>query len=232
MDAERFRRVMAVFAEVCELPLAEIDEVLAALPTEDAEIGREVQRLLEAERQGSGRLDPPLFPGGLAESGPPDVEISGSLSGTRIAQFEVGERIGRGGMGEVYAGVDTVLRRKVALKAIRRDHRMSETARRRFLREARMLSSLDHPNICRIHDYLRGEEEDILVLELIEGQSLRKAVAEGLSRAEALSIAEQVADALAAAHSEGVVHRDLKPSNVMLSADGTAKILDFGLARS
>ncbi len=231
MDAERFHRVMEVFADVCDLPPHEVEEFLAALSAEDAEIGHEVQRLLKADREGSGLLDLSPFAGGLPESWPPDEETSPSLSGTRIAQFEVGERIGRGGMGEVYAGVDTVLRREVALKAIRYDQRMNETARRRFLREARMLSSLDHPNICRIYDYLRGEEEDILVLELIQGRSLRKAVTEGLSSAEALSIAEQVADALAAAHAEGVAHRDLKLSNVVLTASGTAKILDFGLAR-
>ena len=231
MEVERFQRVMEVFGEVCDLPLDESEKVLAALSGEDAEIGREVWRLLEAERQGPGLLDPPSLAGGLPDSGPPDAEASRSLTGTRIAQFEVGERIGRGGMGEVYAGVDTVLRRDVALKAIHHSQRMSEAARRRFLREARMLSSLDHPNICRIHDYLRGEDEDFLVLELIRGRSLRAAVAKGLSSAQALAIAEQVADALAAAHAEGVVHRDLKLPNVMLTASGTAKILDFGLAR-
>ncbi len=231
MDAERFRRVMEAFAEVCDLPSEARDEVLARLSTVDAEIGREVQRLLEAERQGSGRLDPRTFAGKLPGLDLPVSETNRSLSGTRIAQFEVGDRIGFGGMGEVYVGVDTVLRRKVALKAIHHDQRMSETARRRFLREAQMLSSLDHPNICRIYDYLRGEDEDILVLELIQGRSLRKVVSEGVSSSEALSIAEQVADGLATAHAAGVVHRDLKLSNVMLTDDGTAKILDFGLAR-
>ncbi len=231
MDAEQFRRVMEAFAEICDLPPDEREEILAGLSTEDAEIGSEVQRLLEAERQGAGRLDPPSFAARLAEPGPAVAETSRSLSDTRIAQFEVGERIGSGGMGEVYAAVDTVLRRQVALKAIRHDQRMSETARRRFLREARMLSSLDHPNICRIHDYLRGDEEDFLVLERIQGRSLRQALAEGLAKAAGLSIVEQIADALAAAHAAGVVHRDLKLSNVMLTDDGRAKILDFGLAR-
>ncbi|MEM7482501.1 MAG: serine/threonine-protein kinase [Acidobacteriota bacterium] len=229
MDAERFGQVMAAFAEACERPSQDRDELLAALSAEDAELGREVQRLLEAERNGAGRLEPPLLTGESPGLGPPEAGARPSLNGDRIAHFEVGERIGRGGMGEVYAAVDTVLRRKVALKAIRHDQRMSDAARRRFLREARMLSSLDHPNICRIHDYLRGEDEDFLVLELIEGRSLREA---GLLNAEALSIAEQVADALAAAHARGIVHRDLKLSNVVLAADGTAKILDFGLARS
>ena len=231
VDAELFRRAIEIFAEVCDLPPDESDKRLAASTADDPALGREVRRLLAADREGSGRLEPLSFAGRLPEPERPDAEVDRSLSGSRIGQFEVGERIGQGGMGEVYAGRDTVLRREVALKAIRSEQRMHEIARRRFLREARMLSSLDHPNICRIHDYLHGEEADILVLELIQGRSLRTALAEGMSRTETLSITTQVATGLAAAHAEGVVHRDLKLSNVMVTADGTAKILDFGLAR-
>ena len=230
-DAERFGRVIEIFEAVCDLPPNEVDARLADLCGSDADLSSQVRVLLVADREGEGRLEALTARGAPQGPAPGSTTPEASLTGTRIAQFEVGGRIGRGGMGEVYVGVDTVLRRQVALKAIRHDQRMSDSARRRFLHEARMLSSLDHPNICRIHDYVRGEEVDVLVLELIRGRSLRSAVADGLSRSQALAIAEQIGDALAAAHAEGIVHQDLKLSNVMLTAEGTVKILDFGLAR-
>src|SRR6185369_16232706 len=102
----------------------------------------------------------------------------------------------------------------------------------RFLREARVLSRLDHPHICRVYDLLETAEGDFLVLELIEGRTLRQAQAEGLSTAERLRVAAEIAEALAAAHHEHVVHRDLKPDNVMVTTGGAVKVLDFGIARA
>ncbi|HVL67437.1 MAG TPA: serine/threonine-protein kinase [Vicinamibacterales bacterium] len=149
-----------------------------------------------------------------------------------ISHYEILAPLGRGGMGEVYVAFDTTLQRKVALKAVRQDRRLDDEARARLLREARILSQLDHPGICRVYDYVVGDGSDYLVLELIEGRTLRDAVAGPIDRAARLRIAEQVAQALAVAHAAGIVHRDLKPENVMLLPDGTAKVLDFGLARS
>lgn len=133
-------------------------------------------------------------------------------------------------MGAIYAGFDEKLRRKVALKSIRPD-RFGVAAKARFLREARSLSRLSHPNICRIYDYIEGSESDFLVLELIGGEDLRTAFVRGIEPAEKLRIAEEVAMALAAAHAKGIVHRDLKMANVMLTEDGSVKVLDFGLAQ-
>ena len=149
-----------------------------------------------------------------------------------ISHYTVLEPLGRGGMGEVYAGFDNTLRRRVALKAIRADHRLKPHARARFLREARILSQLDHPRICRIYDYIVGDDSDFLVLELIGGRSLTAELDAGLAPAVGLSIAEQIADVLVAAHAAGIVHRDLKPGNVMVGANGDVKVLDFGLASS
>ena len=134
-------------------------------------------------------------------------------------------------MGEVYAALDETLKRRVALKVVRPEHRLDARAKARFLREAQILSSLDHPNICRVYNYIEDAGQDWLVLELIEGRVLRAAIDAGLSSSERLAIATQIAQVLVVTHAAGVVHRDLKPGNVMITGDGSVKVLDFGLAR-
>jgi len=148
----------------------------------------------------------------------------------RIGHIRFEGGLAEGGMGAVSIGFDEKLERQVALKAIRRD-RLSPRARARFLVEARLLSQLDHPNVCRIHGYLEDERGDFLILELIRGLTLREALEDGLDRGARLAIAEAVARALEAAHQKGIVHRDLKLDNVMVTDGGVAKVLDFGLAR-
>ena len=134
-------------------------------------------------------------------------------------------------MGEVYLGYDEMLEREVAVKTLGAHRRLDPEVKSRFLREARILSRLDHPGICRIHGLAEGEESEVLVLEYIEGRTLRD-LASSLPLPELLSIFAQVADALAAAHAEDVVHRDLKPENIMVTPQHRAKVLDFGIARS
>ncbi len=165
-----------------------------------------------------------------------------NLVGTTIGHIRIVDTLGKGGMGEVYAGYDEALKRKVAVKVIRAEKRLDAETKARFLREARILSQLDHPGICRIYDLVEDAESDFLVLELVEGRSLKEALKEDLGTTEKLRIAEQVASALGAAHARGVVHRDLKPENVMLTPDGETasggaasgrvKVLDFGIAHS
>ncbi len=149
--------------------------------------------------------------------------------GTTVGNIRIEARLGEGGMGDVYAGYDNKLRRWVAVKAIRSD-RLNDSAKARFRREARILSQLDDPKICRIYDYIDGDSSDLLILELVEGKTLGQHLREGLQPSLRLPIAEQVAEVLVAAHGNGVVHRDLKPDNVMLTPDGDVKVLDFGLA--
>ncbi len=158
---------------------------------------------------------------------------SEELIGRRIGHLRIDALLGQGGMGEVYEAFDERLQRRVALKAIRGPHRWDRAARGRFLREARILSRLEHPGICRIYDLIEWEDCDFLVLERIEGQTLGALARQGsLSREQRLEIAESIARVLAVAHAAQVAHRDLKPDNVMLTLDGQVKLLDFGVSRS
>ncbi|MCD4749447.1 MAG: tetratricopeptide repeat protein [Thermoanaerobaculales bacterium] len=155
----------------------------------------------------------------------------GSCVGTIVSHFRFTRLIGEGGMGEVYEGIDTLLDRKVAIKTVRQEHRFNEVSRARFFREARILSSLDHPHICRVYEYIEGDDVDFLVLEFIEGSSLKEALKTGVDDGQKMAIALQVSSALVAAHERGIVHRDVKPENIQLTGDGSVKVLDFGLSR-
>ncbi|HSF24380.1 MAG TPA: protein kinase [Blastocatellia bacterium] len=160
------------------------------------------------------------------------VEPQLALVGRKISHYEVLSPLGSGGMGEVYLAHDTKLSRKVAIKFLPKQLTANEQARRRFLREARAAATLDHPNICAIHEV--GEEDDLsfIVMQYIEGETLADRIRrQPLELSEALTIAVQVADALSEAHSRRVIHRDIKPQNVMMTARGQVKVLDFGLAK-
>lgn len=154
------------------------------------------------------------------------------LLGKKIDHFRVIDFIGKGGMGEVYVGYDEKLKRKVALKALRGEKRFHEQVKARLIREAQLLSKLEHPHICRIYDLIETEDADVLVLELIKGTALNKMPVNKLSRSEKLRIAVQIGEVLADAHAQSVVHRDLKPENIMINDRGDVKVLDFGLAFS
>jgi serine/threonine-protein kinase len=152
-----------------------------------------------------------------------------------VAHFRVLEPLGAGGMGVVYRAEDLTLGRMVALKFMLPDYAIDETAAARFLREARSVATLDHPNICTVHEAGRSDDGHLfLAMTYYAGETLKDRLtsSEALPVAQALDIAGQIARGLACAHAAGIVHRDLKPANVMLTADGTVKILDFGLAKS
>jgi eukaryotic-like serine/threonine-protein kinase len=153
-------------------------------------------------------------------------------AGTTIGPYEILGRLGAGGMGEVYKARDTRLGREVAIKTIS-DGALDPIRLRRFEAEARSASALSHPNIVTIHEIGREAAAPFIVMELVDGRTLRDLLHSGaLPLRRALDVAAQIADALTRAHEAGIVHRDLKPENVMVTRDGFAKILDFGLARA
>ena len=149
-----------------------------------------------------------------------------------IEQYEFVRKIGAGGSGVVYLANDTLLQRPVVLKLLKRGALTAEQMRRTQLREARLASAIDHPNVCAIYEVGEADDEAFIVMQYIPGKSLDKVIAEGPASLQlVLSAGVQISDGLAAAHSLGIFHRDLKPANVMLTDGGLIKILDFGLAR-
>src|SRR6266404_2669375 len=149
-----------------------------------------------------------------------------------IAHYRIIKKLGAGGMGEVYLALDTKLDRKVAIKVLQPDSLAEEHLKKRLLKEAQAAARLDHPNICAVYDVNEADSLTFIVMQYIEGETLaEKMERQPLELTTALAIAEQAAEALAEAHTHGVVHRDLKPQNMMITPRGQLKILDFGLSK-
>ena len=153
--------------------------------------------------------------------------------GTRLGVYDITAPIGEGGMGQVYRATDAKLKRQVAIKVLPPSLAADADRLARFQREAEVLASLNHPNIAAIYGLEESGGMTALVMELVEGEDLSQRIARGaMPLDEALPIAKQIAEALEAAHEQGIIHRDLKPANIKVRADGTVKVLDFGLAKA
>ncbi len=178
---------------------------------------------------------------GTSLSPPKEISVTKTLKPTpkikeeRIVagKYRITQKMGEGGMGVVYKAEDTKLNRSVALKFLAPELTKNEAARGRFIQEAQAASALDHPNICTVHEINETEDNQVFIaMACYEGESLKDKIAKGpLEPEEVFNIAIQVAQGLAKAHTRGIVHRDVKPANVMITTDGIAKILDFGLAK-
>ena len=205
----------------------DIDEFVKQYPQFEHQIRKRIQNLEKIDALFDSIVQ-------VGENDFEDTVIRNNLIGRKLGGFEIVEVIGRGGMGVVYLAHDTKLDRSVAIKSMPAKLADDSTAQMRFHREAKLLASLNHPNIAVIHDIIEQEEDtDYLVLEYVPGESLVQRIArEPLKMEEALSIAQQIALAISAAHEKGVIHRDLKPGNIKLAPDGRVKVLDFGLAKS
>lgn len=239
MSSQSWEDVFTLFDAALATSGEERDALLARECGDNAQLRDKVESLLAANLDAEGFLSggqvhPTSAPGGPSSAGsrilPP---------GTRIGVFEIESFAGAGGMGEVYRARDTRLDRHVALKILSSDAPADTRGRARFAYEARAIARLSHPHICALHDLGHHDGVDFLVMEYLEGETLASRLRGGpVPLAEILRIAIQIADALDAAHAEGIVHSDLKPANIMLLSaasdrDGEpqSKLLDFGLAR-
>ena len=235
MSTDRWPEIERLFHEASARPAAERAAFLDHACAGDAYLRRDVQALLDAPASALGMMD-----GNAMEvaAGLLGTSSRSTLAGRRLGGYHLLERIGAGGMGEVYRARDLRLDRDVAIKILPQEFTADPDRQARFAREARVLASLNHPNIGAVY----GVEEDTgqaedpvrgIVLELVEGETLAERVRHGaLPVDDALALASQIADALDAAHQKGIVHRDLKPSNIKIAPGGVAKVLDFGLAKT
>ena len=226
MTPERWREVEETYEAVAARPAGERAHALQELCAGDEQLREEVASLLAHTDDASAFLAEPAFAVG-------DVANDRTLVGRRFGSYRVRSPLGAGGMGEVYRAHDHQLGRDVAIKILSRAFTSDLHLLARFDREARLLASLNHPHIGAIYGVEESDGVRALVMELVEGEDLSTHISRGpLPLADALTIAQQIADALEAAHEQGIVHRDLKPANIKVRSDGTVKVLDFGLAKT
>jgi eukaryotic-like serine/threonine-protein kinase len=234
MTPERWQQVKQVFQSALERPTAERAAFLAQACLSDPNLKNEVAALLSVyEEAGSEQTGGLLETVVTAMAAQMFVEQSAAPAvGQQLGHYELIRQIGAGGMGEVYLAQDTKLSRQVALKFLPRELTANEQAKKRFLREARVAATLDHPNICTIYEVGEEDQHSFIVMQYIEGETLADRIChQALGLSASLTIAVQIADALSEAHARKIIHRDIKPQNVMLSTKGQVKVLDFGLAK-
>src|SRR5262245_35478104 len=230
MNPEEWAQIEELFAQALNVPPANRPAFLDQACSGNDFLKRQVESLLASDGHAQDFLEQP--PG----------EIAAELLTAETPRFETGQLIGHytvigwlggGGMGEVYLAQDSRLNRRVAIKVLRRPFLSDSNRVRRFTQEARAASALNHPNIVTIHEVGQVEGTPFMVAEFIDGQTLRRRLPldGSMPMQEAMDIALEVARALEAAHSAGIVHRDIKPDNIMIRPDGLVKVLDFGLAK-
>jgi len=229
-SAQRWQQIESLFYECLDLPEESRSCFLAEKCGEDQELRQEIQSLLASAGGTMAFLERPV------SHAAQDLAFASTSKlidpGTTLGHYDILSFLGAGGMGQVYLALDTKLNRKVAIKILAPRHVLDEHGLRRFAREARAASALNHPNILTIHEFGQDQGLHYIASEHVEGITLRQKLTDGpLQVAVAIDIAAQIARALETAHAAGIVHRDIKPENVLIRADKLVKVVDFGIAK-
>ena len=240
MDSVRWKQIESIVESALGLSADHRDEFVRQTCAGDELLEREVRSLLKSQQEAGSFLEGPVVEMAAMQRLSEDstvIQVAANaqlgLAGQTISHYKILEMLGAGGMGVVYKAFDTKLNRPVALKFLSPHLRHQEELKRRLTEEARSASALDHPNIVVIHEIGESPDGDLFIaMAYQEGATLREKIDAGLEVTDALQIARQIASGLAKAHEHGIFHRDIKPSNIIVSKDGTARIIDFGLAKS
>jgi len=231
MDGDRWRRVEELYHATLERESGERSGFLLKACGDDAELRREVESLLAYEEEPDQLLETPAWDY-LGSGGAAAIKAPALAPGAQLGSYRIIERLGAGGMGEVYRALDERLVREVAIKVLAPEMDANPEWRQRFTREAQAASRLNHPNIVTIYDIGEAGGVHFIAMEYIRGRTLAQLIpANGLPAGQAARYAAQIASALVKAHAGDVIHRDVKPTNIMITEDDAVKVLDFGLAK-